>query len=186
MTRIRATTSIAAMLAATVVLSGCEAGSDSAGFRSQFGVDQGAPDEFLIIAKRPLQMPPSFDLPRPDPGAANRVDPDPDAQAYAALYQATQIERDAPISAGERVLLKGADAEGDNSAVRALLQGDLPAETNREFLFDTIFGVVIPANLNEINSDLVSAEEVERLRRQGLPTPAAPPPLVEDDVPDAE
>lgn len=187
MTRIRATISFAAPLAAVVALSGCEISSDSTGdFRDQFGVAQGAPDEFLIIAKQPLQMPPSFDLPRPQPGAPNLVDPNPNAIAYSALYQSTQTDGAVAISAGERVLLKGAKAEGDNSAVRAALADDLPEETNQNFLLDNLFGLPIPANLNEIKGDLASAEEVERLRRQGLPTPAAPPPPVEEEFPDAE
>ncbi|MGB0505205.1 MAG: DUF3035 domain-containing protein [Pikeienuella sp.] len=175
MTRIRATVSLSAILAAAFVLSGCEVGSDTGGVRSTFGIDQGAPDEFLIIAKQPLQLPPTFDLPRPTPGAPNRVDPDPNAQAYSALYQGTKTEGNAPVSAGERVLLSGANAEGDNSSVRTALNSEEAVVTERKFLLDTFLGIPIPANIGEISSNLASVEEVERLRQQGLRTPAAPP-----------
>lgn len=44
------------------------------------------PDEFAILPTRPLQTPEDLAaLPPPTPGGANRTDPQPEAQAIAAL-----------------------------------------------------------------------------------------------------
>ena len=60
----------ATLVAATVAIAACSLDSRRGGtLRQQLGIAQGAPDEFLIIARAPIEMPPSFDLPRPQPGA---------------------------------------------------------------------------------------------------------------------
>jgi hypothetical protein len=44
------------------------------------------PDEFAVLPTAPLEMPENLaSLPEPTPGAPNRVDPDPEADAIAAL-----------------------------------------------------------------------------------------------------
>ncbi|MFN3260592.1 MAG: DUF3035 domain-containing protein [Pikeienuella sp.] len=172
-----------AALAAVVFLAGCSVSSERGGtIGEQLGVTAGAPDEFLIIARAPLEMPPSFDLPRPQPGAPSRLEPDPFVEAESALFgrpvSAERAGAQAPGS-GETALLAGAGATGDNSAVRAALAGEA-GPTERRFGLTSVFGVPIPQNLGEEDALLFSAEEMERLRQQGVPTPAAPP-IVEED-----
>ena len=67
-----------------LALAGCGEGGLAGGLRSA-GV-AGTPDEFMVLPTRPLEMPENFAaLPPPTPGAANRVDYRPHAEAIAGL-----------------------------------------------------------------------------------------------------
>ncbi len=172
----------AAALAAAAALAGCSISSERGGtIGEQLGVTAGAPDEFLIIARAPLELPPSFELPRPQPGAPSRLEPNPFVEAESALFgrPVSAARAAAAPGAGEAALLVGAGAADDNSAVREALAAEA-APTERRYGLTSLFGVPIPANLGEEDAILLSAEEIERLRQQGLPTPAAPP-IAEDD-----
>ena len=56
--------SLVCLAASTVVLAGC------GGWRQTFGLDHAPPDEFSVVARPPLSMPPDFNLRPPRPGAA--------------------------------------------------------------------------------------------------------------------
>ena len=74
----------AALVLAPLALGGCGEGGLAGGLRSA-GVG-GTPDEFMVLPTRPLEMPESFAaLPPPTPGAVNRVDYRPHAEAVAGL-----------------------------------------------------------------------------------------------------
>lgn len=170
---LRSMTVIAAIAAA-----GCTIGSDTSapgGFRDALGLNAGAPDEFLIIANAPLQLPPSFDLARPTPGVKSRVEPNPLGDAHSALFRTEEPVRLAAASPGETVLLSGAGVTGDNSAIRAQLDEESPDDGPRDFALTSLFGLPIPASLDEVESRLETRTEVENLRRQGYLTPALPP-----------
>lgn len=166
---------ICAIGAAALAAAGCTVSSERGGLRQQLGLSS-APDEFLIIARDPIEVPASFDLPRPNPGAPSRVEVDPLADAHQALFQRPDPVRLANASTGEQVLLDGADAEGDNAAIRATLAEEDPDTGERQFGLTYLFGVRVPARLDDIEDQLDSIDEVEALRDQGFLTPAAPPP----------
>lgn len=167
------------------VLAGCSISSEGGGtIGEQLGVTAGAPDEFLIIARAPLELPPSFSLPTPQPGAPSRLEPDPFVEAEAALFGRPGRGAETAPGSGEVALLRGANAADDNSAIRQELDEDVvspPGE--RRFGLTSVFGQPIPQNLGESDEVLLSREENERLRTQGLATPAAPPFVEEDGRP---
>lgn len=166
----------ATLIAATAAIAACSLDSRRGGtLREQLGVAQGAPDEFLIIARAPIEVPATFDLPRPVPGAPSRVEVDPAADAHSALFQRRNPVRLDAASGGEQVLLSGANAEGDNSTVRAILAVEEEPEVNEKYGLTSLFGTRIPSRLGEDSEGLDSVEEVEDLRNQGYLTPAAPP-----------
>ncbi len=167
---------IAALAAATVAIAACSLDSRRGGtLREQLGVAQGAPDEFLIIARAPIEVPPTFDLPRPQPGAPSRVDVDPAADAHFALFQRPDPVRLSAASGGEQVLLSGANAGGDNSTVRDILAVEEEPEVNENYALSSLFGYRIPARIGGASEGLDSVEETEALRNQGYLTPSAPP-----------
>lgn len=131
------------------------------------------PDEFLILPTKPLQAPGSYsELPPPTPGAPNRVDPTPEADAVAAL------------GGNPAVLGRGADAGIVSYAGRfgvapgirrSLAAQDLAFRQRRDGrLLEQVFGVNVyfdayrPLALDQY-------AELERFRRAGIRTPAAPP-----------
>lgn len=173
------TTAFAAAAGAALI-SGCTIGSEGDGLGERLGITAQSPDEFLIIARKPLELPPSFTLPTPQPGAPSRVAENPLTKAQTALLQTPERPRLAAASTGERALLSGAGAAGDNSAIREALADEGLPEGERKFGLTSLFGYQIPADISEADSVLKSREEEELLKSHGLRTPAAPP-IEEDD-----
>ena len=168
---------------AVLAAAGCTIGSNSSdegGFRGALGLNPGAPDEFLIIANDPLQLPPNFELTRPTPGVGSRVEPNPTGDAHSALFKTEEPTRLAAASPGETVLLTGAGITGDNSGIRTILAEESPEDGPRDFLLTSFFGLKIPRTLGDLDSVLESRTEVENLRQQGYLTPALPPVRPED------
>src|SRR5271168_1377960 len=70
----------AALAALAVALTGCES------LRQAAGVTKEPPDEFAVVTKSPLVIPPDFNLRPPKPGAAPTNQVSPTESAEAALY----------------------------------------------------------------------------------------------------
>ncbi len=68
---------------AALVLSAC---SD---VRQAVGMDRRAPDEFAVVSRAPLSLPPDYDLRPPDPGAPRPQDPPARIRAEAAVLTST-------------------------------------------------------------------------------------------------
>lgn len=170
--------------AAAAFLGACTISSERGGIGEQLGFAAGAPDEFLIIARRPLEMPASMTLIRPEPGAPSRVDPNPFHDAHASLYREKEPRRLAAPSGGEATLLAGADAAGDNSVIRQVLAENEPETEERKYGLTSLFGVPIPANFGEDDDAVVQpVAETQLLRRQGYLTPTAPEGLEDNEAP---
>ncbi|GHD56453.1 hypothetical protein GCM10017083_36430 [Thalassobaculum fulvum] len=59
----RRSAAIAGMVAVAALLGGCSQ------FRGALGYDKDPPDEFQVVARAPLALPPNYDLRPPEPGA---------------------------------------------------------------------------------------------------------------------
>ncbi|TFL20076.1 DUF3035 domain-containing protein [Jannaschia formosa] len=134
------------------------------------------PDEFAIMPTRPLQPPPDFStLPPPTPGGVNRTDPQPQAEAIAAL--GGNIDRGAGVDGALVAAVTRYGVQGD---IRAqLAQEDLAFRRRRDGrLLERLFSVNVYFRAYEEQS-LDQHRELERLRRLGVRTVAAPPEIVE-------
>jgi hypothetical protein len=107
-------------LAAT--LSACDSIKSDAGF----GKD--SPDEFAVVTKAPLVIPPDFNLHPPAPGAAaaNQVEPTQAAQAalFAADPNTVAASLPANMSMGERYLLANARVQDADPGIRQQIAAD--------------------------------------------------------------
>lgn len=131
-----------------------------------------APDEFSILPTKPLTQPENYTaLPPPTLGGANRADRDPNADLAVAL--GGSATGGARSDAG----LTNASARfGVNSDIRAILAAeDLEyRRKNDGRLFERMANVnVYFKAYRPIALDKYA--ELERLRRAGVRTPAAPP-----------
>lgn len=102
----------AAALAAAASLAGCGAfGSKQGGSSGRTG----APDEFRVVTKPPLVIPPEYSLRPPKPGDTRGAAVDTRAQAQAALF-GRDVGADA--SPGERALVSAAGAQAVDGSIR--------------------------------------------------------------------
>lgn len=79
------------------------------------------PDEFRVIRKAPLTVPPDYNLRPPAPGQSRPQDLSPDAQARAAVF-GVDIGRNA--SQGERLLVQQAGGEAIEANIRSQIDFD--------------------------------------------------------------
>jgi hypothetical protein len=131
------------------------------------------PDEFAVLPTEPLQMPESFaSLPEPTPGAPNRVDPNPEADAIAAL--GGNPGRASGASGGLVSYATRFGVSGDIRPVLAAEDEEFRRRNNGRIL-ERMFGTTVYFEAYRRQA-LDRYAELERLRRMGVRTPAAPPP----------
>ena len=161
----------AALILAAGLLAGCGEGGLAGSLRSA-GVG-GSPDEFLVLPTRPLEMPQNLAaLPPPVPGAPNRVDLRPEAEAVAAL-----TGRLAPAGAATARALV-ARAGPVDPRIRATLAAEdaLYRRQNRGLPLERLANRDTERTIYD-GQRLDADAEFLRLRALGLRVPAAPPAL---------
>ena len=139
---------------------------------------QRSPDEFAILPTEPLQAPPNFTtLPTPTPGGRNLVDPDPRADAVAALGGRVSAERTGGIPQADAALVRHAARGGVQEDIRETLAAEdrEHRRRNQGRLLERAFGVNVYHRAYR-GQALDRHAELDRWRRAGARTPAAPPP----------
>jgi hypothetical protein len=89
--------------------------------KDELGLTKNAPDEFAVVTKAPLVMPPDYSLRPPQPGAPATRDPSPSEQARAALLGTTAT---AAPSQAEQDLLTKAGVDKADPDIRAKVAGE--------------------------------------------------------------
>lgn len=90
--------------------------------RRSIGLDRQSPDEFTVVSRAPLTLPPSMaNLPKPRPGAARPQDATPQQMAAGAVFGGSSRGAAKPVgnSAGESALVAQAGSKGIDPNVRA-------------------------------------------------------------------
>ncbi len=116
---------VALVLGAGLALIGCQS------IREAAGVAKLPPDEFTVLTKAPLVIPPDYNLRPPQPGVASRNELDPDDAARNVLFQnpAAQAAALGPnYSDGEKTLLTKTGALGVDPNIRRAISSDVGQE----------------------------------------------------------
>ncbi|OAN54173.1 DUF3035 domain-containing protein [Magnetospirillum moscoviense] len=144
-----------------VLLSGCDSVKRSMGF------EKSVPDEFQVVERAPLAMPPDFALRPPSPGAVRPQEGNTRDQARQALLgNARQVT---PVSTqgrtqGDVALLKKAGAENIQPNIRMLINKETQsiAEADKSFADKVVFWQK-PAGPG-FGEQLDATKEAQRLR----------------------
>lgn len=127
-----------------------------------------APDEFQVIARRPLVMPATVSLPEPRPGARSPLEPDPNRDAVVALLGTDTRAAGAGASAGEQALLSAANATSSDPTIRAALASDSAGDANAPYEPPTIWELFGGGGSEKPADALDAAAEARRLQSQGI------------------
>ena len=92
-----------------------------AGVRDQLGLTKKPPDEFTVVRKAPLVLPPNFNLRPPAPGAPEDRTPAATEVARRALTGNRTGQRAAAPTVGERALLRQAGTNRAEPNIRKVL-----------------------------------------------------------------
>ena len=114
---------VAAFGVAGVGLSGCSTA------KSALGMTKVVPDEFAVVTKAPLVVPPDYALRPPSPGQPRPQELQPESQARVALLNeraATQR------SEGERILVSKAGADKADPQIRYVIDDEFGAIAHKE------------------------------------------------------
>ncbi|ARE40465.1 Pyruvate/2-oxoglutarate dehydrogenase complex, dihydrolipoamide acyltransferase (E2) component [Rhodovulum sp. P5] len=159
---------ISGMLLATVV-AGCSKGDPQL---MNVRASNRTPDEFSVLPNKPIEMPKDFaQLPLPTPGAPNRVDPTPEADAIAALGgNAARGVR------GDQGLISHVTRYGVSPSIRqTLAEEDLDYRRRHDGrLLERLFNVNVYFSAYAKQS-LDQHAELERWRQVGVRNVGAPP-----------
>ena len=137
--KISTLTKLAVIAGFGLALAGCQS------VREATGVAKLAPDEFLILTKAPLIVPPDYNLRPPQPGAPDRNLSSPADMAYNALFQqqdaataAARLGQD--YSESERLLLARSGGSLADPAIRQQIGIDSgQTDQGEEFARGVIF-----------------------------------------------
>lgn len=123
--------------------------------RETLGLSKQSPDEFKVVSRAPLSMPPDYNLRPPTPGAPRPQEGTPRDQAQQAVFQYSENgagglpadaippigegEADSAQSSGESALLQSAGASGVDPNIRRLVDGETAEdEADSRTLADTL------------------------------------------------
>jgi hypothetical protein len=147
---------LVALVAACAAVSGC------GGFRQAIGVEKVAPDEFRVVTRAPLTLPPDYALRPPRPGDPRPQELRPDGAARAAVFGQ---DVGAGASAGEQAIIARAGASAVDPSIRAQVDLEGAALVRKpESFANTIIGFQGAAQAAQPLSD--PAAEEQRLAQQ--------------------
>lgn len=159
------TMSLMPLLVAAVALGlgGCE------GVKRQLGLEKQSPDEFRVVKRAPLSLPPDFELRPPMPGAERPQEGSAREQARKVVFRNTEEEpsglQQSPAdgrSRGERALLARAGAGEANPQIRQIVNRETRqiGEESRNFFDRLIFWQQQPGPESVVDAEA----EARRLR----------------------
>lgn len=158
--RVRIASRLLALGGLAVLLVGCES------IREAAGITKEPPDEFAVVTKAPLVIPPDFNLKPPKPGASPTNQISPTTSAQAALYGDDPNVIAAGISGGysqaEKLLL----AKSGGAVADAGIRQQIAAENKRMEAADESFTdkVLFGSDDNAAQGKAVNADaEAKRL-----------------------
>jgi len=153
--------------------------------RETFGLEKMPPDEYQVVTRAPLAMPPDYGLRAPAPGTQRPQETQPSQAARDILLQASSAgtQRDQPpprgLSPGESALLAKANALQADPKIRDVIDREtsMLSDADKSFVDSLLFwqakeppGVVIDPQ-----------KEQQRLQEASAlgQTPSGPPPVIE-------
>lgn len=177
---------ICVLALAAASLGGCS------GLRQTFGLDKTIPDEFTVVSRAPLAVPPDFALRPPEPGARPTQEVAPETQARDAVFRAGGAQGALPPAAsdrstGESDFLREAGAATTDPNIRQTITHDreVAPDDERSFADELLFWRAPPPLKSDQPID--PAKEAERIKEaQASGKPIAPSELQAGPAPTIE
>lgn len=192
--RIRSVLSLVVGLAATIVMVGC---SEKSG--NILGFEKSAPDEFAVVKRAPLTLPPEFGLRPPRPGAARPQETSPRDEAKKSVIggaaakpqrtrrniRAEQQRRIGSRSGSEVALLKRTGAIDVNPDIRDIVNREaigVVNESDESFVDSLLFwrdkGPKPPTNIDTVVDAKGEARRIRENKVLGKPVTTGVTPTI--------
>lgn len=151
--------------------------------KENLGLVKKSPDEFAVVKRAPLSMPPDYSLRPPMPGAPRPQEQSPDAQAKEAVFGQSEKANNVDFTQGENALLSQAGAAKADPQIRRKVDSETALNTNQKKpVVKKILGL---AGMEEDEAGTVvdAKKESERLRSNkeaGKPVTEGETPSIEE------
>ena len=166
----------AALLSALLALPACDS------VKETVGLTRSAPDEFKVVKRAPLEMPPDFSLRPPRPGAARPQEEAMDSLAREAAFGSAAAGSSAPTNA-EAVLLQQTGGAAADPAIRAVVDRETATMEPREKpVAERLLGWSTGGSEEPATSVVDAPAEAERLKQNE----AEGRPVTEGETPSKE
>lgn len=161
MCRNKAMRNIFILLSAVVLVTGCS------NAREQLGLNRSAPDEFKVVKRAPLVVPPSFELVPPQPGAARPQEQEPAQIARQTVLGETAGDDPDGLSEAEAALLNQTAAYQAQPGIRQIVDAESQHEDDSDKpVAERLLG--ISGFGGRSDGEVINPEdEAERLRQAG-------------------
>lgn len=108
--------------------------SACSGLKNALGIDKKPPDEFAIVTKAPLVIPPDFSLRPPRPGAQDSQQLTPSQSAEQTVFGKAETQKEATSdqSQGELALLEDAGADRADGSIRNIVASENKAAQRKD------------------------------------------------------
>ena len=162
--------------------------------KEQLGLTKQSPDEFKVVSRAPLSMPPDYNLRPPTPGAPRPQEGTTRDQAANAVFQYSgngstlqpdQIppfgegESETAQSSGESALLQSAGASGVDPNIRQVVDSETTAdEADSRTLADTLVFWRDPEPYGDVVDPAAEQKRLQENAALGKPTTEGDTPVI--------
>jgi hypothetical protein len=162
---------IGAVFLSVLALSACESAQE------QLGLNKKAPDEFQVLRRAPLEMPPNYALRPPAPGSDRPQEQEMATQAAQAVFGGDAAPAQVSANSGEAFLLQQAGATSVDPNIRSKVDSEsADFEDENEPVIDKLLGI---GDDTPKASVVDPKKEAERLRQNA----EAGKPVTEGETP---
>lgn len=136
--------------------------------KESLGLTRSSPDEFAVVKRAPLELPPDYSLRPPSPGAPRPQEQAMDDQARETVFGSDEGARKAAPASGEAALLQEAGATQTDPNIRRVIdrESNIVDESNKP-VAERLFGIKTGDSKDPTIID--PKEESARLKAQQAP-----------------
>ena len=135
--------------------------------KQSMGLGRQTPDEFVVMKRQPLSMPPDYNLSPPEPGKEPLKQPAPEKDAEIAVFGAIDEEQSS-ISETDDNFLREIGADYSQPNIRATLDNEMINDpANNKYLIDGLMFWKDKDN-SIILDNLEESKRIKHNKKQGL------------------
>ncbi|MDD3288561.1 MAG: DUF3035 domain-containing protein [Alphaproteobacteria bacterium] len=160
-------------LGLVMALAGC-------GASEALGLGRNAPDEFSVVDRPPLSLPPDFSLRPPQPGAPRPQEVDMTKRASAVVFGSESKLEGGEQSGAEKALLEGAGAAKAEAGIRDIVDREASQKVaGSEHLVDELLWWRTKQPPAATVDAVAEKERLKEVKEQGEPVNKGPTPVIE-------
>jgi hypothetical protein len=148
--------------------------------REDLGLGRSPPDEFAVVERPPLSMPPDFGLRPPRPGAPRPQSVDTSEQASQVLFSGNLPPAASNASEGEKALLSAAGAGKADASIRDTVDREASQKVVASpHLVERLLGTDDGKKASPVVNAEAEAERIKRDKATNQPLNTGATPVIE-------